>query len=111
MRLSKTAVSLIVATTALAGLTGCGRGEEGSAAGHEATLVMSTLDNPFFVSVADGAKDGAKELDVDLSVENANNSDQEALDLTVDAVTQKPDVLIIDPVSSQGGAAMVEQAN
>lgn len=111
MRLSKTAASIVIASTALTSLAGCGRGEEGSAEGSSATLVMSTLNNPFFVSVADGAEDGAKELGVDLSVENANNSDQSALDLTIDAVTQKPDVLIIDPVSSEGGTAMVKQAN
>ena len=113
MRLPKTALTIAVATTTLLAVTGCGRGEAGGAEGgsHSATLVMSTLNNPFFVSVADGAKDGAKELGMDLSVQNANNSDQEALNLTIDAVTKKPDVLIIDPVSSQGGAAMVKQGN
>ena len=112
MRVSKTAVSIILAAATLLALTGCGRGDDGGAeSGHSATLVMSTLNNPFFVSVADGAKDGAEDLGIDLSVENANNSDQEALNLMIDAVTQKPDVMIIDPVSSQGGAAMVKQAN
>lgn len=112
MHVSKTAVSVILASTLLASLTGCGRGEQASSSGStSATLVMSTLNNPFFVSVADGAKDGAKKLGIDLNVENANNSDQSALNLTVDAVTQKPDVLIIDPVSAQGGTAMVKQAN
>ena len=112
MRVSKTAVSIILAAVTLLALTGCGRGDDGGAeSGHSATLVMSTLNNPFFVSVADGAKDGAEDLGIDLSVENANNSDQEALNLMIDAVTQKPDVMIIDPVSSQGGAAMVKQAN
>ena len=111
MRLSKTAVSIIAAATLLTSLTGCGRDQAGSEGSTSATLVMSTLNNPFFVSVADGAKAGAKELGIGLTVENANNSDQSALDLTVDAVTQKPDVLIIDPVSGQGGTAMVKQAN
>lgn len=111
MRLSKSTVSLVIACTALTSLTACGRGASESEGGTSATLVMSTLDNPFFVSVADGAKDGAKELGIDLSVENANNSDASALNLTIDAVTQKPDVMIIDPVSGQGGTAMVEQAN
>ena len=111
MSLSKTAVSIALASAFLTGLTGCARGEASGENSTSATLVMSTLNNPFFVSVADGAKDEAKELGVDLNVENANNSDQSALNLTIDAVTQKPDVMIIDPVSSQGGAAMVKQAN
>lgn len=111
MRLSRIAAAIAIASTVTASLAGCNRGEESGAEGKSATLVMSTLNNPFFVSVADGAEDGAQELGVDLNVENANNSDQAALDLTIDAVTQEPDVLIIDPVSSEGGTAMVEQAN
>lgn len=106
----RTTTLAILATGVLA-LSGCGRGEEGASEEKSATLVMSTLNNPFFVSVADGAEAGAAELGIDLSVQNANNSDQDALDLTIDAVGRTPDVLIIDPVSSQGGAAMVEQAN
>ncbi|MEJ7755374.1 MAG: substrate-binding domain-containing protein [Nocardioidaceae bacterium] len=111
MRLSRTATTIALAATTLLAFTGCGRGEDEASSGQSATLVMSTLNNPFFVSVADGAKDGADDLGIELSVENANNSDQTALDLTIDAVTQDPDVLIIDPVSSEGGAAMVKQAN
>lgn len=111
MRLSRTVVSIVAVSTVLLAVTGCGRQGGDSGGSHSATLVMSTLNNPFFVSVADGAKAGAKDLGIDLSVANANNSDQSALNLTVDAVTKKPDVLIIDPVSSQGGAAMVKQAN
>ncbi len=111
MRLSRTATTIALAATTLLAFTGCGRGEDEASSGQSATLVMSTLNNPFFVSVADGAKDGADDLGIELNVENANNSDQTALDLTIDAVTQDPDVLIIDPVSSEGGAAMVKQAN
>lgn len=111
MRLSRTATTIALAATTLLAFTGCGRGADEASSGQSATLVMSTLNNPFFVSVADGAKDGADDLGIELSVENANNSDQTALDLTIDAVTQDPDVLIIDPVSSEGGAAMVKQAN
>ncbi|KQP64339.1 substrate-binding domain-containing protein [Nocardioides sp. Leaf285] len=107
--LRTTTLALLATSTLL--LAGCGRGEEAAADDQTATLVMSTLNNPFFVSVADGAEAGAQELGIDLSVQNANNSDQAALDLTVDAVGRTPDVLIIDPVSSQGGTAMVEQAN
>jgi len=111
MRLSRTATTIALAATTLLAFTGCGRGEDEASSGQSATLVMSTLNNPFFVSVADGAKDGEDDLGIELNVENANNSDQTALDLTIDAVTQDPDVLIIDPVSSEGGAAMVKQAN
>lgn len=113
MRVQKSLALVTIATATALAMTGCGRGEAGAGEqeGHTASLVMSTLNNPFFVSVADGAKAGAEELGMELSVLNANNSDQEALNLTIDAVTKNPDVLIIDPVSSQGGGTMVKQAN
>ena len=108
--------TLILAVVALAALTaaGCGRGE-GAAGGpsgtKDATLIMRTLNNPFFVSVADGAKAQAAGAGLNLSVQNANNSDQSALDLTTTSLAKKPAVLIIDPVGSQSGTAMTKAAN
>ncbi|TAL89785.1 MAG: D-ribose ABC transporter substrate-binding protein, partial [Rhodanobacter sp.] len=75
------------------------------------TLITSTLNNPFFVSVVDGAKAEAKSEGINLDVENANNSAQTALNLTMTAVSKHPNVLIIDPVGSNSGSAMVRQAN
>jgi ribose transport system substrate-binding protein len=103
-------------TTAVALVTtlgACGRGGSDDAAtgSTKATLVISTLNNPFFVSVADGAKKAAPESDIKLDVQNANNSDQTALNATTTALTKKPSVLIIDPVGSESGGTMTEAAN
>ena len=76
-----------------------------------ATLVISTLNNPFFVSVADGAKAKAKALGANIDVQNANNADQASLDLSSTALSKKPSVLINDPVSSASGGSIVSQAN
>ncbi|MEH3032924.1 MAG: substrate-binding domain-containing protein [Aeromicrobium erythreum] len=103
----------VTAVLALAASLGaCGRG--GDAGGDKdvkATLVISTLNNPFFVSVVDGAKQAAKDGGVDLDVQNANNSDQTALNATTTALTKKPSVLIIDPVGSKSGGTMTKAAN
>ena len=53
--------SIASSLAVMAALAGCGRGEAASTT-TDATLVISTLNNPFFVSVADGAKAKAEEL-------------------------------------------------
>ena len=52
--------------------------------------MISTLNNPFFVSVADGAKAKAKALGANIDVQNANNADQASLDLSSTALSKKP---------------------
>lgn len=76
-----------------------------------AVLIMSTLNNPFFVSVKNGAEAQAAKNGIKLDVQNANNSDATALNLATTAVTKKPGILILDPVGSQSGTAGVTAAN
>lgn len=110
----KKTAALTAALALATSLGACGRGgDAGSGDGEavKATLVISTLNNPFFVSVVDGAKKAAADSDVDLDVQNANNSDQTALNATTTALTKKPSVLIIDPVGSESGGTMTKAAN
>ena len=104
-----------MATSTALSLAACNRSspsaEAGAAKATSATLVISTLNNPFFVSVADGAKAKAKALGASIDVQNANNADQASLDLSSAALSKKPSVLIIDPVSSASGGSIVTQAN
>lgn len=112
----KAFVTVAVVTTMTLSLAACNRTSPADAAaagggGKSATLVISTLNNPFFVSVADGAKAKAKTLGMTIDVQNANNADQASLDLATAALSKKPSVLIIDPVSSASGGSIVTQAN
>ena len=110
----KTLVTMAVVTTMSLSLAACNRSSAAdTAAGgtKSATLVISTLNNPFFVSVADGAKAKAKNLGMTIDVQNANNADQASLDLASAALNKKPSVLIIDPVSSASGGSIVTLAN
>ena len=110
---SKTLALTAVAAVTIS-LAGCNRQTNSGSDGEtivKSTLVISTLNNPFFVSVANGAKEQAKKSGLDLDVQNANNSDQTALNQTTTALTKKPEVLIIDPVGSQSGSSMTELAN
>lgn len=114
MRMSKKTTAIGSALALISLLGACGRGGSDAAGSDQAvkaTLVISTLNNPFFVSVADGAKQAAKDAGATLDVQNANNSDQTALNATTTALTKKPGVLIIDPVGSQSGGTMTKAAN
>lgn len=110
--------AVIGAVTTLA-LTGCSRGgpgaggstSSGGSGKKTATLIMSTLNNPFFVSVKNGAQAQAAKSGVKLSVQNANNSDSTALNLATTAISKQVGALIIDPVSSQSATSSVKQAN
>jgi ribose transport system substrate-binding protein len=110
----KTLVTMAVVTTMSLSLAACNRSSASdTAAGgtKSATLVISTLNNPFFVSVADGAKAKAKTLGMTIDVQNANNADQASLDMASAALNKKPSVIIIDPVSSASGGSIVKLAN
>jgi ribose transport system substrate-binding protein len=108
--------SVAVIATALS-LTACGTGPSSSqavndtSAGLTSTVIISTLNNPFFVSVAAGAQAQATKSGMKLDVQNANNSDQTSLDQATTALTKKPSVMIIDPVGSDSGGAITKQAN
>ena len=117
MRIVRSATAL-VAVAALS-LTACSRaGGSSTAAGakpasgkKDATMIMSTLNNPFFISVKNGAQAQAPKNGVKLGVQNADNSDATALNLATTAISKQVGVLIIDPVSSQSATSAVTQAN
>ena len=121
-RTTKVVAFTAIATTAFA-LSACSRGDGGQAGGsggnsasssarpHTAVMIMSTLNNPFFVSVKNGAQAKAKSNGLTLNVQNANNSDSTALNLATTALTKKPGILIIDPVGSESAKASVTAAN
>lgn len=97
-----------------AGVTTAVRGQDaagGAGAQQSATLVISTLNNPFFVSVSDGAKDQAGKLGLNLDVQNANNNDTSSLNQATTALVKKPGVLLLDPTSSEAGGSITVQAN
>lgn len=97
-----------------AGVTTAVRSADDEGAGAQqvsATLVISTLNNPFFVSVGEGAKDQAAKLGVTLDVQNANNNDTAALNQATTALVKKPGVLLLDPTSSEAGGSITVKAN
>ena len=74
-------------------------------------LSVSTLNNPFFVTLSEGAKKKAAELDADMTVVDAqDNASKQASDIE-DLIQQNVDLILINPVDSSAVAASVQSAN
>lgn len=74
-------------------------------------MSVSTLNNPFFVTLSDGAKAEAKDEKVDLTVVDAqDNASKQASDVE-DLIQQDVDLIIINPTDSKAVASAVESAN
>ncbi|MGL4387822.1 MAG: ribose ABC transporter substrate-binding protein RbsB [Brevinema sp.] len=63
-------------------------------------LVVSTLNNPFFVSLRDGAIEKAKEIGYELITLDSQNDLAKELGNIEDLVTRKVSVILINPVDS-----------
>lgn len=73
-------------------------------------LSVSTLNNPFFVTLQEGAQSKADELGIDLIVVDAgDDSAKQASDIE-DLVSKDISVLIVNPVDSDAVAPAVEDA-
>lgn len=79
--------------------------------GMKIGLSVSTLNNPFFVTLSDGAKKEAKKEHVNLTVVDAqDNASKQASDVE-DLIQQDVDLIIINPTDSEAVASAVESAN
>lgn len=79
--------------------------------GKEVDLIMSTFNNPFFVSLKNGAQYEAQKLGYKLVVQNANNDIATELNLAQTDIQKKPACLILDPVDSNGIVTAINAAN
>ncbi|UOF88651.1 D-ribose ABC transporter substrate-binding protein [Fodinisporobacter ferrooxydans] len=116
-------------TLALAGilsaglLAGCGSQQNSSTqtakdtstqtskSGKTIGFVVSTLNNPFFVAMRDGAQAEATKLGVKLLVEDGNNDPSSQLNQIQNLIQQKVDAIILNPASSQALSSAVQMAN
>ena len=73
-------------------------------------MSVSTLNNPFFVTLTDGAKEKAKELGELTVVDAQDNASKQASDVE-DLIQQNVDLIIINPTDSAAVASAVESAN
>ncbi|MBS4538849.1 ribose ABC transporter substrate-binding protein RbsB [Clostridium sp. D2Q-11] len=87
-------------------------GDSGSDdSGEKIGLVVSTLDNPFFVSLKDGAEEKAKDLGYDILTLDSQNDPSKELANIEDLITQKVSVILINPTDSEAVGNAVKAAN
>ncbi len=91
------------------GLFGCSAPDKQSK--RTVGIVISTLSNPFFVSLENGAKVAAKKEDYKLVVLDSNNDPVKELSNVQDLVTQGVKVIIINPTDSAAVVNAVKYAN
>jgi ribose transport system substrate-binding protein len=106
-------VLALVAALVLVAAAGCGGnggGEEGGD-GMRIGLSVSTLNNPFFVTLRDGAQAAADEAGVELLVADAQDDASQQQNDLQNFVTQQVDAILVNPVDSDAVVPAVEAAN
>lgn len=105
-KITRTALALVCSATLMAGMGACGVG--GSAAsGDKVSILISTLNNPFFVDLRDGAQQEAKKLGINLQVSDAQNDSTTQQNQAQNAQSQGAKAVIINPVDSDAAAPAV----
>ncbi|PAB60503.1 ribose ABC transporter substrate-binding protein RbsB [Anaeromicrobium sediminis] len=105
---------LLVALLVVGAMVGCGAKpeeqpkEEGKV---KIGLVLSTLDNPFFVTLKDGAVAKADELGYELIVLDSQNDPAKELGNVEDLLTQGVSAIMINPTDSDAVRNAVKAAN
>lgn len=74
-------------------------------------LSISTLNNPFFVTLKEGAEKKAKEEGIDITTVDAQNDPAKQVSDVEDLIQKGIDVLLINPTDSAAITAAIESAN
>ena len=85
-------------------------GEEASG-DYTVGFSISTLNNPFFVTLSEGAEAKASELGASLSVVDAQDDASKQASDVEDLIQQGVDMILINPVDSEAVASAVASAN
>lgn len=113
----KKIASIIMVLCMVIGLAGCnaitidGEGEAAENTGNGSIgLSVSTLNNPFFVSLAEGAEEAAEKNGVKLAVADAGDDSAKQQSDIEDLISRNVSVLIVNPVDSDAVAPAVQNA-
>lgn len=74
-------------------------------------LVLSTLDNPFFVTLRDGAQEKADELGYSLTILDSQNDSAKELSNIEDLISRNVDLILINPTDSDAVGNAIKLAN
>jgi len=74
-------------------------------------LSVSTLNNPFFVSLKDGVQKEAKTMGIQVKIVDAQNDSAKQINDVEDLIQQGVDLLLINPTDSAAISTAVQSAN
>lgn len=115
-KISKLVSVAMIATMAMGVFGGCSSSNDSSSSNQKSDskkigMVVSTLNNPFFVTLKEGAEAKAKELGYELLVVDSQNDSSKELSNVQDLLQKGVSTLIINPVDSDAVESSVSQAN
>ncbi|MBC9784618.1 ribose ABC transporter substrate-binding protein RbsB [Heliobacterium chlorum] len=117
-RIWKLAALVAMALFMVSVVTGCGsspKAEQKPAADAEKKLTvglaLSTLNNPFFVDMRDGAQAYADKIGAKLVVVDAQDNASKQVSQVEDLIQQKVDIILLNPTDSDGLVTAVKDAN
>lgn len=83
----------------------------GATEGGTVGLALSTLENPFFVTLRDGAQQAADEAGIELLVSDAQDDAQTQANDLQNFISQGVDVIVVNAVDSAAVVPSIEAAN
>ena len=99
-------------------LTGCNQQDSDKNASAESSdqpktlaLVVSTLNNPFFVTLKEGSEKKAQELGYQLLVLDSQNDSSREMTNVEDLLVKNVDLVLLNPVDSDAATSAVRLAN
>lgn len=110
MRIKQISVATAVMASLALTATACNSGSSGSS-DLKVGLSLSTLNNPFFVQLKEGAQAEAKKEGVSLTVTDAQNDASQQANQIDNFTSQSVKSIIINPVDSDAAGPSVKAAN
>ncbi|MGG0892738.1 ribose ABC transporter substrate-binding protein RbsB [Cytobacillus horneckiae] len=87
------------------------KGAKDDTAAKKIGISISTLNNPYFVTLKDSAEAKAKELGMETTTVDAQNDPAKQVSDIEDLIQQGVDILLINPADSSAIAAAINSAN
>ncbi|GAB2953801.1 substrate-binding domain-containing protein [Streptomyces pseudoechinosporeus] len=103
----------VVVVAAVVGATSLlnGGSSSSSASSQKIGLSLSTLNNPFFVQIRQGAEEAAKKAGADLTVTDAQNDASQQANQLQNFTSEGVGSIIVNPVDSDAAGPSVRAAN
>lgn len=99
---------LMVSILTLGFSTGCSRSNNDEV---KIGLIVSTLNNPFFVKLKEGAVAKAKDLGYEILIMDSQNDPAKEVSNMEDMTSKGADIVLLNPVDSDAAIAAIQVAN